>query len=240
MGRDVGSGVDSLSRTPGGRARPADAAHVRADAARCDPACVWITGRRWVGARAATGPDLPLRRLGRRARDHGRPPLPPGDELGRVPDEWWGAFAIWKGGLGVWGGIGLGVIAGYVMPGAQAPTRRCSPTALPPGCSSRRASVVSATGGTRSSSGANRPAVGARRSSREPSAALPRRPDLPPDLPLRGTLELRRRGRTDPDRAPVQDPAAGAFRAVRHRLLLRPLLDELLQSTQPMSSPACA
>ena len=27
------------------------------------------------------------------------------DEL---PDEWWGPFAIWKGGLGVWGGIGLG------------------------------------------------------------------------------------------------------------------------------------
>ena len=34
------------------------------------------------------------------------------DEL---PDEWWGPFAIWKGGLGVWGGIGLGVIAGAVV-----------------------------------------------------------------------------------------------------------------------------
>jgi prolipoprotein diacylglyceryl transferase len=29
-----------------------------------------------------------------------------------VPDEWWGPFAIWRGGLGVWGGIGLGVIVG--------------------------------------------------------------------------------------------------------------------------------
>jgi prolipoprotein diacylglyceryl transferase len=34
------------------------------------------------------------------------------DEL---PDEWWGPVAIWKGGLGVWGGIGLGVIAGAVV-----------------------------------------------------------------------------------------------------------------------------
>ena len=32
-----------------------------------------------------------------------------------VPDEWWGPFAIWKGGLGVWGGIGLGCVAGAVV-----------------------------------------------------------------------------------------------------------------------------
>ena len=29
-----------------------------------------------------------------------------------VPDEWWGPFAVWKGGLGVWGGIGLGCLVG--------------------------------------------------------------------------------------------------------------------------------
>jgi len=34
------------------------------------------------------------------------------DEL---PDEWWGAFAIWKGGLGVWGGIGLGCLVGAIV-----------------------------------------------------------------------------------------------------------------------------
>ena len=32
-----------------------------------------------------------------------------------LPDEWWGPFAIWKGGLGVWGGIGLGVIVGAIV-----------------------------------------------------------------------------------------------------------------------------
>ena len=29
-----------------------------------------------------------------------------------VPDAWWGPFAIWRGGLGVWGGIAGGTLAG--------------------------------------------------------------------------------------------------------------------------------
>jgi prolipoprotein diacylglyceryl transferase len=32
-----------------------------------------------------------------------------------VPDEWWGVFAVWKGGLGVWGGVAAGVIAGAIV-----------------------------------------------------------------------------------------------------------------------------
>ncbi len=32
-----------------------------------------------------------------------------------VPDEWWGPFAVWKGGLGVWGGIGLGCVVGAIV-----------------------------------------------------------------------------------------------------------------------------
>jgi prolipoprotein diacylglyceryl transferase len=32
-----------------------------------------------------------------------------------VPDEWWGAFAIWKGGLGVWGGIAAGCLVGGIV-----------------------------------------------------------------------------------------------------------------------------
>ena len=30
----------------------------------------------------------------------------------QIPDHWWGAFAIWDGGLGIWGGIAAGVAAG--------------------------------------------------------------------------------------------------------------------------------
>jgi prolipoprotein diacylglyceryl transferase len=32
-----------------------------------------------------------------------------------LPDHWWGPFAIWKGGLGVWGGIGLGCLVGAIV-----------------------------------------------------------------------------------------------------------------------------
>jgi prolipoprotein diacylglyceryl transferase len=30
----------------------------------------------------------------------------------QIPDHWWGAFAIWKGGLGIWGGIAAGAAVG--------------------------------------------------------------------------------------------------------------------------------
>ena len=29
-----------------------------------------------------------------------------------VPHTWWGPFAVWQGGLGIWGGIALGVLVG--------------------------------------------------------------------------------------------------------------------------------
>src|SRR5262249_4099025 len=70
-----------------------------------------------------------------------------------VPGQWWGPFAIWKGGLGVWGGVALGCIVGGIVakrPGA-AVWRQDS--------SSPRESAGSATGGTRSCS-ESRPACG--------------------------------------------------------------------------------
>jgi prolipoprotein diacylglyceryl transferase len=30
----------------------------------------------------------------------------------QVPKHWWGPFAVWKGGLGIWGGIAAGVLVG--------------------------------------------------------------------------------------------------------------------------------
>jgi prolipoprotein diacylglyceryl transferase len=33
----------------------------------------------------------------------------------KVPDHWWGVFAIWDGGLGIWGGIAGGVLVGLVF-----------------------------------------------------------------------------------------------------------------------------
>src|ERR687891_1001858 len=30
----------------------------------------------------------------------------------QVPNHWWGPLAVWKGGLGIWGGIALGTAVG--------------------------------------------------------------------------------------------------------------------------------
>jgi prolipoprotein diacylglyceryl transferase len=32
-----------------------------------------------------------------------------------LPDHWWGPFAVWRGGLGIWGGIAFGVTAGAIV-----------------------------------------------------------------------------------------------------------------------------
>jgi prolipoprotein diacylglyceryl transferase len=32
-----------------------------------------------------------------------------------VPPHWWGPFAIWKGGLGIWGGIAAGTLVGLIV-----------------------------------------------------------------------------------------------------------------------------
>jgi prolipoprotein diacylglyceryl transferase len=75
-------------------------------------AAVLITGRRWQ----ALGGDRAL------VHDVALWGFPAGVIGGRlyflatswseVPPHWWGPFAIWKGGLGIWGGIALGTLAG--------------------------------------------------------------------------------------------------------------------------------
>jgi prolipoprotein diacylglyceryl transferase len=32
-----------------------------------------------------------------------------------LPNHWWGPFAIWKGGLGIWGGVALGCLVGGIV-----------------------------------------------------------------------------------------------------------------------------
>jgi prolipoprotein diacylglyceryl transferase len=78
-------------------------------------ACIWITGRRWV----ARGGDWDLifrcAVWGVAFGIVGARIYHLITSWNEVPEEWWGPFAIWKGGLGVWGGIFLGVLAGYVV-----------------------------------------------------------------------------------------------------------------------------
>jgi prolipoprotein diacylglyceryl transferase len=78
-------------------------------------ACVWLTGVRWT--RRGGDWDLVFRVavwgvafgiVGARAYHVAT-------SWDEVPDEWWGVFAVWEGGLGVWGGIFLGAVAGSIV-----------------------------------------------------------------------------------------------------------------------------
>jgi len=80
-------------------------------------ACIWLTGVRWV--RRGGDWDLIFRVavwgvafgiIGARAYHV----ITSWDEVQQI-DEWWAPFAVWKGGLGVWGGIFLGCLAGAVI-----------------------------------------------------------------------------------------------------------------------------
>jgi prolipoprotein diacylglyceryl transferase len=77
--------------------------------------CVWVTGRRWV----ARGGDWDLifrcAVWGVAAGIIGARLYHLATSWDEVPDEWWGPFAIWRGGLGVWGGIAAGCLVGGIV-----------------------------------------------------------------------------------------------------------------------------
>jgi prolipoprotein diacylglyceryl transferase len=75
-------------------------------------ACIWITGRRWVARGGDWDLIFRLAVWGVAAGIVGARLYHLATSWDEVPDEWWGPFAIWRGGLGVWGGIGLGVLVG--------------------------------------------------------------------------------------------------------------------------------
>ncbi len=78
-------------------------------------AAVWITGRRWV----ACGGEMELiyrcAVWGVGAGIVGARLYHLATSWDQVPSQWWGPFAIWRGGLGVWGGIAAGVIVGGIV-----------------------------------------------------------------------------------------------------------------------------
>src|SRR3712207_2716555 len=78
-------------------------------------ACVWLTGRRWV--KRGGDWDLVFRVAvwGVAAGIVGARAYHVVTSWEQVPDEWWGVFAVWEGGLGVWGGIALGTLVGAVI-----------------------------------------------------------------------------------------------------------------------------
>ena len=78
-------------------------------------AAVWISGYRWV--RRGGDWDLIFRLAvwGVAGGIVGARLYHLATSWSEVPDEWWGPFAIWKGGLGVWGGIAGGVLVGWLI-----------------------------------------------------------------------------------------------------------------------------
>jgi len=75
-------------------------------------ACIWLTWVRWK--RMGGDPDLVLRVAvwGVAAGIIGARAYHDITSWDQVPKEWWGPFAVWRGGLGVWGGILLGCLVG--------------------------------------------------------------------------------------------------------------------------------
>ena len=78
-------------------------------------ACIFITGKRWV----ARGGDWDLifrvAVWGVGAGIVGARLYHLATSWSEVPDEWWGPFAVWEGGLGIWGGIAGGVLVGGIV-----------------------------------------------------------------------------------------------------------------------------
>jgi prolipoprotein diacylglyceryl transferase len=78
-------------------------------------ACIWLTGIRWT--RRGGDWDLVFRVAvwGVAAGIVGARAYHVITSYNEVPDEWWGIFAVWEGGLGVWGGIALGTLVGAIV-----------------------------------------------------------------------------------------------------------------------------
>jgi prolipoprotein diacylglyceryl transferase len=76
---------------------------------------VWLTGRRWT--RQGGEWDLVIRMSlwGVGGGIVGARIYHVITSWSELPDEWWGPFAIWRGGLGIWGAIIGGVIGGGIV-----------------------------------------------------------------------------------------------------------------------------
>ena len=77
--------------------------------------CIWITGHRYVNRGGDWDLIFRCAVWGVGAGIVGARLYHLATSWDEVPDTWWGPFAIWKGGLGVWGGIALGCLVGGLI-----------------------------------------------------------------------------------------------------------------------------
>ena len=78
-------------------------------------ACIWLTGVRWVHRGGDWDLIFRVAVWGVGAGIVGARLYHIATSWDELPEEWWGPFAVWEGGLGIWGGIGLGVIVGAIV-----------------------------------------------------------------------------------------------------------------------------
>ena len=140
-----------------------------------------------------------------------------------MPNKWWGPFAVWEGGLGVWGGILLGCLAGAFVIRRAGESVRLFADAVAPG-------LLVAQGIGRLGNWFNQELFGKPTNlpwgleidERHRPPQYVNSDHVPPDVPLRAHLRPGDGGRADPGREPVQDQAAGAVLPVRVGVLPRP------------------
>ena len=169
-------------------------------------ACIWLTGTRWV--RWGGDWDLIYRMsiwgvivgiIGARVYHD----ITSWNQDSAIHAHWYGPFAVWSGGLGIWGAIPLGVLAGALVVRRSGNSVRLMMDAVAPG-------LLLAQGIGRWGNWWNQELYGKH-------TTLPwaleihgkgERRTLPPDLPLRVSVGHLRRPRAALDRPPLQDPPA--------------------------------
>ena len=137
-----------------------------------------------------------------------------------IPHHWYGIFAVWDGGLGIWGGIALGAAVGIWRVRRHHVNAGLFADAVAPALL-----VAQAVG--RIGNYFNKELFGGPTSlpwglyiPRElPARRLPRLPDLPAHVPVRADLRPGTRGRPGVAGPPPRHQGARAVRAVRHRVL---------------------
>ena len=140
-----------------------------------------------------------------------------------VPDHWWGPFAIWDGGLGIWGGITGGILAGLWR---TAPARADFPEFLDAAAPALLvAQAIGRVGNYFNQELFGGPTALPWALEIDPAhrpAGLRARRDLPPHLPVRNRSGTSRSRGCSSGSATPTDPPARLVRALRRRLLAWP------------------
>ncbi|HEX6681022.1 MAG TPA: prolipoprotein diacylglyceryl transferase [Gaiellaceae bacterium] len=96
-------------------------------------ACIWLTGVRWRKLGGDWDFVLRVAVWGVAAGIVGARAYHDATSWDEVPKHWWGPFAVWEGGLGVWGGIALGTLVGAIVARRSGQSARLLMDATAPG-----------------------------------------------------------------------------------------------------------